>query len=74
LKNCVFWDVTPCGSCKNRRFGGSYRLHQQGDKSGWTRNSVSCNWQPTHLLSSSGWPRTMFRSLELSSSITGQSP
>jgi hypothetical protein len=23
MKNGVFWDVTPCGSCKNRRFGGS---------------------------------------------------
>jgi hypothetical protein len=23
LKNDVFWDVTPCGSCKNRRFGGT---------------------------------------------------
>jgi hypothetical protein len=23
LKNAVFWDVTPCGSCKNRRFGGT---------------------------------------------------
>jgi hypothetical protein len=22
LKNGVFWDVTPCGSRKNRRFGG----------------------------------------------------
>jgi hypothetical protein len=21
LKNAVFWDVTPCGSCKNRHFG-----------------------------------------------------
>jgi hypothetical protein len=21
LKNGVFWDVTPFGSCKNRRFG-----------------------------------------------------
>jgi hypothetical protein len=21
LKNGVFWDVTPCGSCKNGRFG-----------------------------------------------------
>jgi hypothetical protein len=21
VKNGVFWDVTPCGSCKNRRFG-----------------------------------------------------
>jgi hypothetical protein len=30
LKNCVFWDVTPCGSCKNRRFGGTQRLLHQG--------------------------------------------
>jgi hypothetical protein len=21
MKNAVFWDITPCGSCKNRRFG-----------------------------------------------------
>jgi hypothetical protein len=21
IKNGVFWDITPCGSCKNRRFG-----------------------------------------------------
>jgi hypothetical protein len=21
MKNGVFWDVTPCGSCNNRRFG-----------------------------------------------------
>jgi hypothetical protein len=21
IKNAVFWDVMPCGSCKNRRFG-----------------------------------------------------
>jgi hypothetical protein len=23
MKNGVFWDVTSCGSCKNRRFGGT---------------------------------------------------
>jgi hypothetical protein len=23
MKNGVFWDVTPCGSCKNRSFGGT---------------------------------------------------
>jgi hypothetical protein len=23
MKNGVFLDVTPCGSCKNRRFGGT---------------------------------------------------
>jgi hypothetical protein len=26
MKNGVFWDVTPCGSCKNRRSGGTQRL------------------------------------------------
>jgi hypothetical protein len=23
IKNGVFWDVMPCGSCKDRRFGGT---------------------------------------------------
>jgi hypothetical protein len=23
MQNGVFWDVTPCGCCKNRRFGGT---------------------------------------------------
>jgi hypothetical protein len=23
MRNGVFWDVTPCGSCTNRRFGGN---------------------------------------------------
>jgi hypothetical protein len=23
MKKGVFWDVTPCGSCKNRSFGGT---------------------------------------------------
>jgi hypothetical protein len=29
MKNAVFLDVTPCVSCKNRRFGGKHRLHHQ---------------------------------------------
>jgi hypothetical protein len=33
-KNFVFWDVTPYGSCENRRFGGTYRILHQGDKNG----------------------------------------
>jgi hypothetical protein len=31
MQNAVFWDVTLCGSCNNRRFGGTYHLHHQGD-------------------------------------------
>jgi hypothetical protein len=34
VKNVVFWVVTPCGSCKNRRFRGTWRLLHQGDKIG----------------------------------------
>jgi hypothetical protein len=37
LKNGVFWVVTPCGSCKNHRFGGTWRLLHQGDKNRCTR-------------------------------------
>jgi hypothetical protein len=32
MKNSVFWDVAPCTSCVNRRFGGTYRLHLQDKK------------------------------------------
>jgi hypothetical protein len=32
MKNAIFWDLTLCGSCKNQRFGGSYRLHNLCDK------------------------------------------
>jgi hypothetical protein len=32
MKKGVFWDVTLCGSFKNRRFGGTWRLLHQGDK------------------------------------------
>jgi hypothetical protein len=32
MKNAVFWGVTPSGSSKNRRFGGTYRFLHQGDK------------------------------------------
>jgi hypothetical protein len=28
-KNAVFWDVMPCCFCKNRHFGGSYRLQHE---------------------------------------------
>jgi hypothetical protein len=43
MKNVGFWDVTPCGSSKNRRFRGTCRLLHQGDKNRWTRNNAICN-------------------------------
>jgi hypothetical protein len=35
MKNAVFWDVTPCVSFKNRRFGGTDRLNHQDDTNRW---------------------------------------
>jgi hypothetical protein len=32
MKNDLFWDVTPSGPCKNRRFGGTQRLHHQDEE------------------------------------------
>jgi hypothetical protein len=29
MKNAVFWDVMPCGCCKNRRFGGTYHQGEE---------------------------------------------
>jgi hypothetical protein len=46
LKNALFWDVTPCGSCKIRGFGGKYRLHHQdgrNQRAGKTL-AVTSNW------------------------------
>jgi hypothetical protein len=47
LKNVILWDVTLCGSRKNRRFGGIYRLHHRDDKNQRGKNSVNSNYQPT---------------------------
>jgi hypothetical protein len=32
MKNAIFLDVTPCGSCVNRRFGRKHGLHLLGRK------------------------------------------
>jgi hypothetical protein len=44
MKIAVFWDMMPCGSCENRRFGGTYRLHHQCELVR-ARNNVSNNLQ-----------------------------
>jgi hypothetical protein len=39
MKSTIFWDITPCSSLSvNRRFGGTYRLHLQGQKIRRARN------------------------------------
>jgi hypothetical protein len=41
MKYGVFWDVTPSGSCKNRRFGGTYSFHHQSYKNRRASNNVA---------------------------------
>jgi hypothetical protein len=53
MKNGVFWDVTQCGSCKNRRFGGTYHLHHQDDKNNVLPNSPTLVTLMMEVLSSS---------------------
>jgi hypothetical protein len=36
MKHVVFWDVTPCESCTNRRFGGTYHVYHHGDKNSFS--------------------------------------
>jgi hypothetical protein len=43
MKNAVFWDIAPRGSCKNERLGIKYHLHHHGEKKQRVRNNVSIN-------------------------------
>jgi hypothetical protein len=47
MKNAVCWDITPCGSCKNRRFGGMCAsiIWETRNKNRGTRNNVGNNYQ-----------------------------
>jgi hypothetical protein len=49
--NAVFWDVTPCGSCKYRRFGGLI-LHSYSSKYN-VRLSVHSNDALVNLMAQS---------------------
>jgi hypothetical protein len=46
LMNIVFWDVAPCGSCVNRRSGGTYRLDLQ-DRKPRERGTSLSRWPQT---------------------------
>jgi hypothetical protein len=56
LKNAVFFDIMPCGSCKERLFGGMYRYHLQGDKYRRARNNVRSNLERCTQLADSCRP------------------
>jgi hypothetical protein len=67
MKNSVCWVVTACGSCKNRRFGGTYRPHHQGDKNRRARGKVaSYCYRCSYLADSCHFDDELVRSSELS--------
>jgi hypothetical protein len=43
MKNTFSWDVTPCGSYKNRSYRGTYRLYHEVEKNQLARNNITCN-------------------------------
>jgi hypothetical protein len=49
MKNAAILDVAPCGSCKKRRFGETYRLHRQGETDQRAMNNVSSYYQLKHV-------------------------
>jgi hypothetical protein len=54
MKNAVFLDVIPRGSCENRRFGRTYRFYHQGDRvtSVQLESSAVCSKYPQSVLRS----------------------
>jgi hypothetical protein len=41
MKNADFLDAAPCGSCKDRRFGGTYRLDRRVIRIGELRTTLT---------------------------------
>jgi hypothetical protein len=50
MKNDVFWNVTQSVCRRNRRFGGTYRLHHHADKNRRAGINVSSVQQPKHAV------------------------
>jgi hypothetical protein len=46
MKSTIFWDIPPSSLLKvNRRFGGTYRLHLQGQRTSLARNQRESRWE-----------------------------
>jgi hypothetical protein len=49
MVNTFSWDVTPCGSRKNRLFVGTYHVHHKGDK-----NRMMGSYETSVLIGTTG--------------------
>jgi hypothetical protein len=58
MKNVIFWDVTPCGSCKNWCFRGMYCLDHHGNTVIVLNNKALCHdniwWSEASVLGGMG--------------------
>jgi hypothetical protein len=53
MKSSIFWNIMLCSPLKvNQRFGGTYRLHLQGQRMSQARNQRESRWQAFMLVSS----------------------
>jgi hypothetical protein len=52
IKNAVFWDASPKVPYTNRRFGGTYRLHRQGDKNQLSASIATYRYRCSYLADS----------------------
>jgi hypothetical protein len=56
MKSSAFWDITPCSLLKvNWRFGGTCRIHLQGQKISQARNQRENRWQAELKILISNW-------------------
>jgi hypothetical protein len=61
MKNAVFLDLTPCGSCKSRQFSVTHSFQHQGVRNQRVRN-VRSNLKIKHTLASNVVPRSLILS------------
>jgi hypothetical protein len=58
MKSTIFWDITPCSPLRfNRCFGGTYRLHLQGQRIRQTRSQHESKWKAERILRPRRWRR-----------------
>jgi hypothetical protein len=85
MKSTIFWDISPCGPLSvNRRFGGTYRLHLQGQNKychalgdrrrgiGLTIGFITIVHSSTIQLSLSGLPQSYNSRLNVSQQFQSQ--
>jgi hypothetical protein len=55
LKNAIFWDVTPCGSCKNWRFGGTFSCVFKAQNIRERRKALAGDWRVLKVRTAWSW-------------------